>query len=188
MKSLLLTLAVLACMSPDITHAQDKVKEHPERKDVAGIDGEDKEMLDAQEKALKTLKTFIEALQNRKEGNRYLLKVKITEKDEVEHVWLEPVKWNDPGLLGVLPADPVAIKKHKKGDVIAPLPADVSDWVILSSDGSKEGGFTMDVIEKRRTKEKEKSEQGGAGQPATRSESDSEGGDKPQPEAEGRSR
>jgi len=32
------------------------------------------------------------------------------------------------------------------------------------------------------------SEQGGAGQPATRSESDSEGGDKPQHEAEGRSR
>ena len=31
-------------------------------------------------------------------------------------------------------------------------------------------------------------EQDGAGQPATRSESDSEGGDKPQPEAEGRSR
>jgi hypothetical protein len=32
------------------------------------------------------------------------------------------------------------------------------------------------------------SEQAGAGQPATRSESGSEGGDKPQPEAEGRSR
>lgn len=33
-----------------------------------------------------------------------------------------------------------------------------------------------------------KSEQGSAGQPATRSESDSEGSDKPQPESEGRSR
>ncbi len=33
-----------------------------------------------------------------------------------------------------------------------------------------------------------KSEQGGTGQPATRSQSKSEGGDKPQPEAEGRSR
>jgi hypothetical protein len=33
-----------------------------------------------------------------------------------------------------------------------------------------------------------RSEQGGTGQPATRSESKSEGSDKPQPEAEGRSR
>jgi hypothetical protein len=35
---------------------------------------------------------------------------------------------------------------------------------------------------------KTKAEQGGTGQPATRPESKSEGGDKPQPEAEGRSR
>lgn len=34
----------------------------------------------------------------------------------------------------------------------------------------------------------QQAEQGGAGQPATRSESDSEGGDKPKPDAEGRSR
>jgi hypothetical protein len=37
-------------------------------------------------------------------------------------------------------------------------------------------------------KTKTKGEQAGTGQPATRSESKSEGGDKPQPEAEGRSR
>ena len=36
--------------------------------------------------------------------------------------------------------------------------------------------------------DKTKAEQGGTGQPATRPESKSEGGDKPQPEAEGRSR
>jgi predicted translin family RNA/ssDNA-binding protein len=35
---------------------------------------------------------------------------------------------------------------------------------------------------------KQKSEQAGTGQPATRPESKSEGGDKPQPEAEGRPR
>ena len=36
--------------------------------------------------------------------------------------------------------------------------------------------------------QKQQSEQAGAGQPATRPESKSEGGDKPQPEAEERSR
>jgi hypothetical protein len=40
----------------------------------------------------------------------------------------------------------------------------------------------------RRLVEKEKAEQGGSGQPATRSKAEPEGGDKPQPEAEGRSR
>ena len=46
-------------------------------------------------------------------------------------------------------------------------------------------GDDFDVI--FHVQEKSKGEQGGAGQPATRSESESEGGDKPQPEAEGRS-
>jgi hypothetical protein len=40
----------------------------------------------------------------------------------------------------------------------------------------------------RPTREDHNAEQGGAGEPATRSESDSQDGDKPQPEAEGRSR
>lgn len=43
-------------------------------------------------------------------------------------------------------------------------------------------------IAKKITAETQKPEQGGAGQPATRSEPKSEGGDKPQPEAERRSR
>ncbi len=118
------------------------------------MDGEDKEMLAAQKKAFDTLKTFIEAIQDREDGKRYLLKVKLEEGDEVEHVWLEPVKWSDPGLLGILAVDPVAIKKHKKGDVIAPVPSEISDWVILSDDGSKQGGYTMDVIERRRKGER----------------------------------
>ena len=90
---------------------------------------------------------------------RYLLKAVIMEGQDTEHVWLEPVKWNDPGLVGILAVDPITIKKHKKGDEITPQPEEVTDWVILSRDGSKKGGFTIDVIEKRRAEAK-KSEQG----------------------------
>lgn len=45
-----------------------------------------------------------------------------------------------------------------------------------------------DVAQKNTFLKNTRREQGGAGQPAIRSESDSEGGDKPQAEAEGRSR
>lgn len=151
------TLLTLTCLCTslallDAVSADDKITEHDERKDVAGVDGENREMLAAQEKARETLKTFVDALEKRERDKRYLLKVRLEEGDEVEHVWLEPVKWDDPGLVGILAVDLVSIKKHKKGDVIAPLPSEVSDWVILSEDGSKEGGFTMDVIAKLREK------------------------------------
>ena len=138
-------------------------------------------------KARESLMTFVRALGKREKGKRYLLKVTLKEGDTVEHVWLEPVRWNDPGLLGVLAVDPVEIKKHKKGDVIYPLPADVSDWLILSEDGTKEGGFTADVIEKRRAAAK-KGKPEGAGASAAESESESgekekpEGGEKEKPE------
>lgn len=136
----------------DPVSAQDEMKENPSRKNVAAIDREDPEMAAAQEKARASLITFVEAVQKPEQDKRYLLKVKLAEGDQVEHVWLEPVKWNDPGLSGILAVDPVAITKHKKGDVIAPMPEDVSDWIILSADGSKDGGFTTTVIEKRRAK------------------------------------
>lgn len=100
------------------------------------------------------LMQFIRAIQKRAEGERYLLKVRLTEGDVVEHVWLEPVKWNDPGLIGILAVDPVTIKKMKKGDIVAPLPREITDWVILSKDGTRQGGFTEDVIERRESRDK----------------------------------
>ncbi len=52
---------------------------------------------------------------------------------------------------------------------------------------SKEYGDVVSLLQ-RAAELKQKGEQGGAGQPATRSELKSEGGKKPQPESEGRSR
>ena len=151
--SLLLTISALCSAT-----GQEKIKVHPERKDVAGISDTDAEMNAAQEKARATLKSFIIALMDREPDKRYLLKVAIKEGEEVEHVWLEPVKWNDPGLVGLLAVEPVAIKKHKRGDLISPLPDDVSDWLILSKDGTKKGGYTDDVIQKREEEAKSKAE------------------------------
>jgi hypothetical protein len=55
--------------------------------------------------------------------------------------------------------------------------SDISD---SAPDWKEESRFLDEMIEE--------AEQAGTGQPATRSQSESEGGDKPQPEAEGRSR
>ncbi len=154
MKQNIILICAIALTQITPMNADEKIERHPTRDDVAGVDGEDKEMLEAQKKAQDSLMQFIKAIQKREEGKRYLLKVKLSEGEEIEHVWLEPVKWNDPGLLGILAVDPVALKKKKKGDTITPLPSEITDWLILSEDGSKEGGFTTDVIEKRKAKTK----------------------------------
>ncbi len=127
-----------------------KIKKHPQRDDVVGIRDSDEEFKAARERAMATLRGFVEAVQRPEEGKRYLLKVELAEGNEVEHVWLEPVKWLNPGLAGVLAVEPLSIKKHKRGDVIAPRPSEISDWVIIAPDGSKIGGFTMDAMDGRR--------------------------------------
>jgi hypothetical protein len=64
-----------------------------------------------------------------------------------------------------------------------------SEWRDLSGNRTLQTFVDyMLAAEKARKPEAEKSEQAGTGQPATRPESKSEGNDKPQPEAEGRSR
>lgn len=154
MKIYTILLCAVALIQIVPMNADEKIEKHPTRDDVAGVDDDDKEMLEAQKKARESLMQFVKAIQKREEGKRYLLKVKLSEGKEVEHVWLEPVKWNDPGLLGILAVDPVALKRKKKGDRIAPLPGEITDWMILSEDGTKKGGFTADVIEKRKSKVK----------------------------------
>ena len=140
-------------------NTEERIKGHPERNDVAGIEAHDLEMIAAQKKARETLLEFTTAVQARENDKRYLLEAVIMEGQDTEHVWLEPVKWNDPGLAGILAVDPITIRKHKKGDEITPKPEEVTDWVILSRDGSKKGGFTIDVIKERRAEAK-KSGQG----------------------------
>ena len=127
------------------------LKKHPDRDDVIGVRSDDKEFKRAREQVMKTLRGFIEEVQNPKEGTRYLVKVELREGKEVEHVWLEPVKWINPGLVGILASEPAFIKKHKVGDLIKPLPDQISDWAIIAPDGSKCGGFTVDTIDNRRT-------------------------------------
>jgi len=98
------------------------IKKHPERDDVFGVRRNDGEMKSAREQVMATLRGFITEVQNPVEGRRYLIKVELKEGKEVEHVWLEPVKWMNPGLAGILAVKPAFITKHKQGDVIAPMP------------------------------------------------------------------
>ncbi|MDP7179526.1 MAG: hypothetical protein QF749_14735, partial [Verrucomicrobiota bacterium] len=55
-------------------NTEEKIKGHPERKDVAGIEAHDLEMIAAQKEARETLMEFTTAIQARENDKRYLLK------------------------------------------------------------------------------------------------------------------
>jgi uncharacterized protein YegJ (DUF2314 family) len=127
------------------------IKKHPNRDDVFGVELSDSEMKQARKEVAETLSAFVHEIKEPpKEGRRFLIKVELREGTDVEHVWLEPVKWMSPGLAGVLAVKPAFIKKHQIGDVIRPMPDEISDWVIIEPDGKKIGGFTEMIINERR--------------------------------------
>ena len=84
------------------------------------------------------------------------------------------------------------ISIHYLVDIYDEMPERYSDeWVdyVIPKDGISTNPELVAWFENMRTTKKQaEAEQAGTGQPATRSESKSEGSDKPQPEAEGRSR
>ena len=73
----------------------------------------------------------------------------LTEDATTEHVWLEPVRWANPGIEGILAVDRANLPSYKRGDLIRPVPDKISGWVILDEDGDQRGGFTIEVIERR---------------------------------------
>lgn len=83
MKIHILLFCAIALIQITPMNAAEKVKKHPARDDVTGVDGEDKELLAAQRKAQESPMQFIKAIQKPEEGKRYLLKVKLSEGKEI---------------------------------------------------------------------------------------------------------
>ena len=88
------------------------------------------------------------------------------------------------------------LKESKEGYVLAGESIQYLEWIDEDSKTVTDIGQTSRMVSIDQKKKqllelaakRQKAQQGGTGQPATRPLSDSEGSDKPQPEAEGRSR
>ncbi len=72
----------------------------------------------------------------------------------IEHVWVEPITWSRFRIEGRLASPPKRelLGGASQGELVSFSVEDVSDWVHLiegRSDGPREGGFTIEVLERR---------------------------------------
>ncbi len=77
-----------------------------------------------------------------------------TADGRTEHVWVSPVRWSKFRIEGVLTSEPVNELANGKslGDLVSFPIDELSDWIFLKTDdftGPREGGFTVNVLEKR---------------------------------------
>lgn len=83
---------------------------------------------------------------------RLLAKAAWTTRDGgAEHLWFTVTAWPEGGpVRGVMDSRPVYVDGLTAGQPVKVPAAEIEDWALFAPDGEREGGYTIDVLLKRR--------------------------------------
>jgi uncharacterized protein YegJ (DUF2314 family) len=109
---------------------------------------DEKEMNQAVKTAQSTFDKFLERFRNPQPGDEdFNVKVKIEDKNGVEHFWLGDLKLDSEPYSGVIGNDPEIVKNVKFGQEYSFPRSDISDWMYMAN-GKMQGNYTLRVIMK----------------------------------------
>jgi uncharacterized protein YegJ (DUF2314 family) len=116
---------------------------------VVSVAADDSEMTAAIAKARRLLPQFWQTFDRREHGEKdFCLKVKITDKDKVEHFWVVDIERKDEKIFGTVNNDPEIVHNVKIGDRISIPEGDISDWLYMRDD-KMVGNYTLRVLFKQ---------------------------------------
>jgi len=116
------------------------------------VSSDDAEMNAAIARARASLPDFWRVFEKRDRGETdFSLKVKITDKEKVEHFWVVDIERKDGKIFGIINNDPDIVQHVKLGDRITVNEADISDWLYLRN-GKMVGNYTLRVLFKQMPK------------------------------------
>ncbi len=139
--SIIAVISISSCKSKSIEEKTTFVSE------------DDREMNQAIETARSRLNEFWAMHDNPKNGESdFMLKVKITDKNGVEHFWCTDLKKENKKITGLIGNDPEIVKSVQFQDKITINENDITDWAYLKN-GRMYGNFTVRALFKTMTKE-----------------------------------
>lgn len=107
---------------------------------------DDDRMTAAIAQARDTVPQFIATLNGPQLGQTgFAVKVEITDGENVEFMWLSPVRYDGAQFMGTLNNDPDIVGSVKLGDELTVAQGEVSDWMYLEN-SKLVGGFTLRVL------------------------------------------
>ena len=123
------------------------VRKRENNPDVVDIHNNDEKMNWAIEKAHLTLHYFKDCLKQPSPEQQYFsVKVKIEDKDKVEHIWLTNPSFDGEGnLFGVIGNEPIDVTNVKFKQQIGINEHLLSDWMIIEN-GRLIGGYTIRAV------------------------------------------
>jgi len=117
------------------------------------VSARDKEMNEAIDRARATLDGFLKIYAHPPRGaDDFRLKVKVTDANGSEHLWIEPFKITASGFSGVVSNVPDTVESVAEGDTIEFQRGEITDWGYVQ-DGKQKGGFTVCVMFKHMGKD-----------------------------------
>lgn len=127
----------------DVAYKEAKAAIDSDDNVVAVLTGDEK-IEKAVAKARETLPRFFELMEARTPGN-YLIKYKMEEDGQIEHIWVQLTGSDGDAFVGLLSNEPVLIKSRKMGEEVT-VPQDrISDWMV-KTDREIYGGYTMRAL------------------------------------------
>lgn len=156
------TLAVLRPETGQINNWDDDVYEallrpggadgfnEPSNVPVIPISGDDPAMIAAAEEARRRWPEFVEAFQNRTDGQAFSVKAPVSADENTEFIWIEVTGLEAEYVHGTLGNDPIDLGDLRIGDAVEVPVAELNDWAIRTPDSDDEprGLFTLEAIDK----------------------------------------
>jgi uncharacterized protein YegJ (DUF2314 family) len=143
--ALLMMLCVLAGCDWSSTDTSSTAK----KDEVVMVDGGDKEMNAAMEKARNSLNEFRDRFKNpQPTDSMFSVKVRIKDENRTEHFWAKVIRIEGDGFVGTIDNHPRIVKNINMGDEVKITKDNLSDWS-YHNNGKMIGGFTVRVLLKR---------------------------------------
>lgn len=135
------------------------VKENVVSDKIIEVKLSDDEINEAINKAKASFSQFDKAIKDT--GNNYkkfMLKKGFTSEFGVEHIWLVDVRYNPykDKFIGMVANDPIHTKEIKSGDFVEVDKNEISDWLFSDKDDFTFGGYTLQILRNRLSKEEKK--------------------------------
>lgn len=129
------------------------VIEKAEKDEVFLVEKDNPDMLQAYKKARSSLHTFLAKYEESTAKDAFFIKVKITENDNTEYFWLNPITIKgDNSFVGSLSNEPQLVTNVVYGESISFSKADIYDWMYYENN-KMYGNFTACALLKKESKE-----------------------------------
>ncbi len=117
--------------------------------DAHYVTGSDPELSAARDQAEATVDQFIAALKNPTPSqSSFSIKLVVQDQDNIEHLWLNPVRYQDGSFYGTVNNAPITITTIRLGDEVGVVADQISDWMFVDN-GKLVGGYTIRAMREK---------------------------------------